>query len=67
MNEKINIDLSQTEEIVCDGCGHNTFQQVFYMRKISAILIGEESIMPISVFECTRCGHVNDIFIPKTN
>lgn len=63
----MNVDWSQTEEITCDDCGHNTFLQTFLMRKISAVLAGQESVMPIQVFECSRCGHVNDMFMPKTN
>ena len=63
----MNIDLDQTEEIICDDCGHNTFQPTFYMRKVSAVLAGQESVIPIQIFECTRCGHVNELFIPKSN
>jgi len=65
MND-LNIDLSQTTEILCDDCGHNTFQQTYYIRKVSAVLAGQESVLPISVFECTRCGHVNELFVPKS-
>jgi len=64
---EMNIDISQTEEIVCDECNHNTFQQVFLMRKVSAVIAGQESVLPISVFECGRCGHVNELFMPKSN
>ena len=61
----INIDLKQTEEVLCDKCGHNTFVQAFYIRKVSAVIAGQESLLPISVFECSQCGHVNKIFEPK--
>jgi len=63
--QNINIDLSKTEEIICDDCGHNVFQMAFYMRKVSAVIAGQEGILPIAVYECTRCGHVNDMFVPK--
>jgi len=65
--QNINIDLSQTEEVVCDECGHNTFIQSFFMRKVSAVIAGQESLLPISAFECSRCGHVNEMFKPKGN
>jgi len=64
---RITIDISQTSPIVCDKCGHNTFTQVYIMRMVSAVYSpnGEESLMPIPVFECSACGHVNDIFLPE--
>ena len=60
------IDFDQTQPIVCDKCGHNTFLQTYMLRKISAILSpnGVESITPIMVFECSACGHINENLLP---
>lgn len=63
--ENINIDLSQTEEIKCSSCGSETFVQIFFMRKVSAVIAGRDSLLPIPAFECARCGHVNEEFKPK--
>ena len=64
---QINIDLSQTQELICDKCNNKTFQVVFLMRKLSALLspTGKESIIPVQVFECAACGNVMDEFLPK--
>ena len=63
----INIDLSQTEGVKCEECGHEVFNHGFMLRKLSAVLSpsGEEGLIPIQVFECASCGHVNSEFIPR--
>jgi predicted RNA-binding Zn-ribbon protein involved in translation (DUF1610 family) len=65
--QQINIDLSQTTEEVCEKCGNNTFVQVYQMRKLSALLspTGQETMIPIQVFACAKCGHINKGFLPK--
>ena len=64
---QINIDLSQTTAEVCEKCENETFQQVFKMRRLSALLspAGQESMIPIQVFACAKCGHINKGFLPK--
>lgn len=63
----INIDLEQTEGVKCEECDCQIFNHGFMLRKISAVLSpsGEEGLIPIQVFECSSCGHVNPEFIPK--
>ena len=63
----LNIDLSQTTAEVCEKCENDTFTQVYHMRKLSALLspTGEEAMIPIQVFACAKCGHINDDFLPK--
>ena len=65
---QVNIDINQTDEIICDACGHNTFLQSFLIRKVGAILspTGMPGLMPVPVFECSACGGVNNIFLPQT-
>ena len=43
------------------------FQQAYKMRKLSALLspTGQETKIPIQVFACLKCNHVNESFIPK--
>ena len=63
----LNVDFSQTTEIVCGKCKNDTFIPAFKMRKLSALLspAGKETIIPINVFACNKCGHINDEFLPK--
>ena len=58
------IDFSKTTEICCEACGGKTFKQTLLMRKMSALVApgGQETIIPMAVFACEKCGHVNKEF-----
>ena len=62
----IPVSLSQTDELKCDECGCTTFHPAFLLRKVSALLSpnGKETIVPIQVFACDSCNHVNEEFLP---
>ena len=64
---QMQVDLNQTSAEVCEACGNDTFQQVYRMRKLSALLspTGQETMIPIQVFACAKCGHINKGFLPK--
>ena len=64
---QMQVDLNQTSAEVCEACGNDTFQQVYRMRKLSALLspTGQETMIPIQVFACAKCGHINKGFQPK--
>ena len=59
---QMNVDFDQTTGLECDECKNVTFTQVFYIRKLSALLspTGEERLIPVPTFACTKCGHVNE-------
>ena len=61
---KEQIDFSKTTEIKCENCGGQTFKQTLLMRKMSALVApnGQETIIPMAVFACEKCGHVNQEF-----
>ena len=63
----LNIDLSQTTAETCESCGNDTFVQVYKMRKLSALLspTGKPTMIPIQIFACAKCGHINPEFLPK--
>ena len=56
------IDITKTNEIVCEKCGNDTFEQTLMLRKLSAIVspTNQETIVPVQVFDCKKCGHVNE-------
>ena len=64
---QLNIDLSQTTEEVCEACENPTFIQVYKMRKLSALLspAGQETMIPMQIFACVKCGSINKAFLPK--
>lgn len=67
LNQQRNITLNQTSPVECENCNNSTFQESFFLRKASRLLTGapKDSYIPIPVFVCTSCGHVNDEFIPN--
>ena len=64
---QMNVDFSQTTAEKCEHCENETFVQVYQMRKLSALLspTGKEAMIPIQVFACAKCGHINKGFLPK--
>ena len=63
------IDFSKTSQIKCDSCGGSTFKQSLLLRKMSALVApnGQETIIPMQVFSCEKCGHVNKEFSDISN
>lgn len=70
---KLNVSLDKTVPIVCEKCENQTFSEAVILRKVSRFLTGQsvDGLVPIPIFCCTSCGHVNDEFMPaelrKTN
>ena len=58
---QVQVNIKDTETIVCEKCGNGLFIQSFFLKKISAIVspTGKESIVPIQVYSCGNCGHIN--------
>jgi hypothetical protein len=58
------IDFSKTSQIICEACEGQTFKQTLLLRKLSALVspTGQETIVPMQVFACEKCGHVNKEF-----
>lgn len=62
-----NLDINQTIGVTCDNCQEIYFDQSLIIRKASGLLTGTGSpgYVPIPVFVCRKCGHVNEEFLPK--
>ena len=58
------IDMSQTTVVQCEKCENSTFKQTLLIRKLSALISpnGQEQYVPVAVFACEKCGHVNSEF-----
>ena len=63
------IDISKTSPIKCEKCENSTFKQTLLLRKLSALVSpsGQETIVPMSVFACEKCGNVNSEFSDVTS
>lgn len=61
---QLNVSIEKTLPIVCESCGNDTFTQALYLRKVSALLTGtgQEGVVPIPTFVCTKCNYVNKKF-----
>lgn len=62
------INPSLLTDVACDKCNNRTFNQVLFIKHLSALAApdGNERVIPVPSFACTKCGHVNDQFIVKT-
>ena len=60
-----NLDLSKATNIKCEVCLNSTFKQTLMLKKMSALVSpdGKETIIPMAVFACEKCSHVNSEFV----
>ena len=63
----MNVALKDTTAIACEECQNEVFQEGVLLRKVSRFVTGtaQDALMPIPVFSCAKCGHVNADFMPK--
>ena len=63
----INVRLDDLTDVKCDECEGEYFRTVMLMKRLSPLVspAGKEQIVPIQIFRCDDCGHVNEVFIPK--
>ena len=63
---KLNITLEKTTPMVCDECENQIFKEGVMLRKASKFITGttQDAVIPIPVFSCSKCGHVNNEFLP---
>ncbi len=66
---QMNIALKDTTKLVCDSCKGEIFAEGLMLREVSRFLTGTEKngLIPVSVFYCVSCKHVNEQFLPKDN
>lgn len=55
------VDLMALPSIKCK-CGNETFAQVFFLKKVPALLVGAlvDGLAKIEVFQCTNCKNLLD-------
>ena len=63
-NMQERIEISKTSAVKCEACENQTFKQSLLLRKLSALVSpnGQETLVPVQVFACDKCGHVNSDF-----
>ena len=65
----VQLDLNQAETILCEKCSNGLFIQSFFLKKLSALVspTGQEAIIPVQVYSCCYCGHINSKLNPTTS
>jgi len=67
MEQQLNISLDKTTGVVCEECDNQVFREGVMLRKASRFITGtaQDALIPIQVFACSKCGHVNEEFLPS--
>jgi DNA-directed RNA polymerase subunit M/transcription elongation factor TFIIS len=60
------LDINQTTPVECEKCKGQVFKEVTLIRKVSRFITNtpQDTMIPIPVFACHKCDHVNDEFLP---
>ena len=60
----LNQYIKDAEIVKCDGCSTEEFVQIYQVKKLSALLspTGQETFIPIQLFKCAKCNHINKSF-----
>ena len=66
-NPLAGVDLSLATEVKCEECENETFKAILKIKRISAIAspTGRAGLIPLEMFACEKCGHVNDELNPE--
>ena len=65
MNKNFNLDLNNVDNVTCEKCNNSTFVPTFIIKQVSALMspTGKETLIPIQLFQCSKCDHVNKQFL----
>lgn len=66
-NPLSNVNIKDADDIKCEKCECEVFEEKIKIKKISKFMTGSEkdSIMPIPVIVCAKCNHINEMFKPN--
>jgi uncharacterized Zn finger protein len=56
--------MKNATELKCEECEHDTFEEVLKLRKLSKLMTGQpkDTLVPVPMFACKKCGHINKEF-----
>ena len=59
-----NVDLTHAKTLECEECGCKGFKQTMMLKRLSALVspTGQEALVPVMVFACEKCSHINKEF-----
>jgi predicted nucleic acid-binding Zn ribbon protein len=61
------VNLADAPYIECEECNGTVFEEKMMIKKVSRFMTGsdQDSIVPIPVIACSKCGNINEMFKPK--
>jgi len=61
--------VENAKNVACEKCGNEILKQVYVIKSISALLIGDakDTYIPVPIFACNDCNHVNEVFCKDLN
>ena len=67
LNSQIADSLKNADDVKCEECGGQYFSTVFAIKHLSALIspVGKELNIPLQLFRCADCGHVNKDFLKE--
>lgn len=59
--------VDSAETVTCDNCRYHVFENGIILKRFSAITspTGQEVVVPVEIFKCSKCGHINEEFLPS--
>ena len=62
---QLKVDLQDAVDVECEMCQNTHFVPAFIIKKIPAFVspTGQETMVPIQVFKCDKCNHINKPFL----
>lgn len=66
MNTQMQLDLDKATDMKCSECNSEYFVVKYLLKHLTALISpsGQDTIIPIQVFSCANCGHVDQEFLP---
>ena len=65
---EMNSIIEDAETVVCAECKSKTFTEIYFLKKVSALVspTGQEVKIPVATFRCADCGSINKDFLPPS-
>ena len=59
------VDLKEAPNVECDMCQNAHFEPAFIIKQVPALMspTGKEALVPVQVFKCGKCDHINELFL----
>ncbi len=68
-NPLAGVKFEQTSGVICEKCKEAVFSEALILRKVSRFLVAttsnKDTLIPVPVFYCVNCKHVNKEFLPE--